>query len=368
MVDQSYIFIYDNITAYGAPRGVARYFRHISKGLISCYGNQATFYSSQMQNYGNAGHIRALPTGFKGSGILKISKINEYLASRKMKQHPADIYFSPYYGNVHTAAAQVFTIYDMIYELYFPHTKKNLAFIEEKKNCIERAKLLISISESTARDILSCYPNIDPGKIKSIPLGVDDFFFEKLSKKNPEEKPYFLYVGSRNGYKNFKRALLAYGRSGLAKDFNFRVISPDIDDQFNQEELFLLNKHKLGNYVELRLAASEKELRANYAGAFAFIYPSILEGFGLPVLEALATGTIVAASNAASIPEVAGKVATYFDPKSIDSIVGALHHVSSLSELERSVQIARGILHARQFTWTRCQQQTVEAFAGIRSN
>lgn len=358
------IFIYDNIPSLGAPGGVARYFRHVSDGLVAHFGERANIFASQYRDYGRARHIRALPN-FKGSGRLGISRINYLLASWMVKRQHAAIFYSPYFGNVRTAAAQVFTVYDMIPELYFPRISANQSFIDEKRRCIERADLLISISQSTAYDIVACYPQVNPDKITTIWLGVDEFFFKAPPPQNLGQKPYFMYVGARSGYKNFQRAVRAFAQADLAKDFDLRVISPDSNNKFSQEEIGLLCRYNLENSVDLRLAVSETELRESYAGAAALVYPSEYEGFGLPVLEAMAAGTVVVAANTASIPEIAGNIALYFDPHSVDSIAKTLRRVVALSEANRRTRIAQGIIHARQFTWARCQRQTVEAIARL---
>jgi glycosyltransferase involved in cell wall biosynthesis len=359
------IFIYDNIPSLRAPGGAARYFRHVSDGLIAHFGVQTTIFSSQARNYSPARHIHGLPTNFRGSGRLGIFRINYLLANWMAGKRRAAIFYSPYYGNVHTTAAQVFTVYDMIHELIFPRTKKNQAFIDEKRRCIERAALLIAISQSTARDIIACYPQVNPARIVTIWLGVDEFFFEAPPKPNRKRKPYFLYVGARRGYKNFQRTVQAFGQAGLAKDFDLRVVSPDKADRFSKEEMALLGRYNLENSVDLRLSVSEIDLRASYSGAVALVYPSEYEGFGLPILEAMATGTLVATSNVASIPEIAGNMALYFDPHSVDSIAEALLYISVLPEADRLSRITQGIVHARKFNWERCQQQTVEAIVRL---
>jgi glycosyltransferase involved in cell wall biosynthesis len=360
------IFIFDNILSFGVPGGVARYFRHISDGLIAHYGAQVSIFSSQSRNYGPARHIHALPTNFKGSGRLGFHRINNFLASRVAMYHKPAVLYHPYYGNVHTAAAQVYTVYDMTHELFFPRTKKNQAFIDEKSHCIERASLLIAISQNTAKDIVACYPHVNPARIVTTWLGVDEFFFEPQPK--PNQKPYFLFIGARLGYKNFQRMVQAFGQAGLAKDFDLRVVSPDKADKFSKEEMAELSHYHLENSVDLRLSVSENDLRASYSGAVALVYPSEYEGFGLPILEAMATGTLVVASNVASIPEIAGNIALYFDPHSVDSIADALKCTAALSETDRLSRINQGIVNARNFSWERCTHLTVEAFTRLLSS
>ena len=361
MKDNRSVFIYDNIPRIAAHGGVARYFRHISEGLIAHFGSELSIFSPKYQDCHPSRFIRALPTNFRGSTRLGVIQLNNIIASQMAKYLSAKVFFSPYYGNIHTSAFQVFTIHDMIHELMFPKTKTSQTFIDVKRGCMERATLLIAVSKNTANDIVTCYPQINPQKIISIPLGVDGFFFGEGHSVDTVEKPYFLYVGARKGYKNFIRLIDAFGQSNLAKDFNLRVISPDKKEKFDNDEIALLHQYNLLNSVDLRLAVSESELRSSYAGAVAFVYPSEYEGFGLPVLEAMAAGTCIAASNAASIPEISGNIPYFFEPLSVDSMIEVLRSIAFLPNEERSTRIKQGISHAQNYTWARCQGLTIEA-------
>ena len=358
------IFIDDNLPSRSTG-GAARYFRHIRDGFIDYFGEQAYFFSPQTYNYGSAHHIQALPTHFKGSERLGIFRINYFLSDRKARQLHPDIYYSPYFGNSNSTGAQVYTVYDRIYELFFQHTEEVNAFIAKKKACIEKAELLIAISQNTANDIVSIYPKVNPRKIAITWLGVDEFFFETRPQKENNYRPYFLYVGARKGYKNFNELVKAFGQSGLAKDFDLRVVSPSISGNFTKEERDLLVRYHLEQSIDLFLAISEVNLRESYSRALALLYPSEYEGFGLPILEAMAAGTLVATSNVASMPEISGNIAFYFDPHSADSISETLKEIVSITETERLSRINRGIYHARQFSWKRCQEQTVEAISRL---
>lgn len=361
------IFIFDNMDSLGAPGGVARYFKHIRDGLVNHFGAKASVFSSQKRNYGLAKYLHAIPEGFKGSGWLHVKQANALLASRLTRKYRPSVFYSAYYGSVQTTGMQVFTVYDMIHELYFSEENYAKFLIEEKKQCFDRASLLIAISNNTAHDIVSLYPFVDSMKIITIHLGVDDIFFMPLKKEPHTHKPFFLYIGTRGSYKNFRRAVEAFGMTGLSNDFDLRVISPDRSSKFTEKERELLKQYDLEQSVELRLAVSEIELRKSYAESIALIYPSEYEGFGLPVLEAMASGTLVAASNAASIPEAGGNVAFYFDPKSIDSIADTLLKIAGLSNDARLIKVDQGILRAREFSWQRCQQKTIEAISQLVS-
>jgi glycosyltransferase involved in cell wall biosynthesis len=351
------ILLNDNIRSHTTQRGVARYFGHVTDGIIARFGPNVVICSPVVRDYGAAQYIRT--PRFPGSGRLGVHDLSATIITH-LKQ-PA-IIFSPYYGSVRAKTAQMFTVYDMIPELVTLSAGQDdprvLRTIAEKKRCFERAAALLAISHSTARDIMSVYPHIHASTIKVIPLGVDEFFFERPRSSKPAHgKPFFLYVGSRGGHKNFMRLLTAYGQSGVAGAFDLQVISPG-RTAFTPEEADCIQSFRLETSVQLRSAVSEAELREAYAGAVALVYPSEYEGFGLPILEAMASGTLVATSSTSSMPEVGGDIAFYFDPYDSEAMAETLRHVADLSPDERQQRIAQGSARARAFTWEQCQQKT----------
>jgi glycosyltransferase involved in cell wall biosynthesis len=368
------IFINDTIHSHSSQRGVTRCFNHITDGIINRFGRDVVIYSPQRRDYGAAKYIRSLPRSiYRGSGRLGITKvmagINDQLAGISAQRERASILYSPYYGNLKFKGTQVFTVYDMIHELFPQHFDQKRhdvsSFIAEKKHCFERADVLVAISKSTADTILSFCPHIDSTKIKVAHLGVDEFFFQDSNSISHEiNKPYFLYVGHRVLHKNFLRLLVAFGQSGLSKDFDLRVISP-AENSFSSKEAEVIAQYQLQGNVHLITSASEVKLRESYKNALAFVYPSEYEGFGLPILEAMASGTLVATSNVSSMPEIGGQLAFYFDPYSSDSIAECLHRIINLSTQQRSDYINQGIAHARTFTWQRCQQLMVNTLSNL---
>jgi glycosyltransferase involved in cell wall biosynthesis len=254
----------------------------------------------------------------------------------------------------------------MIHELFSRDIPKGGAyerrFVAEKKACLERASSLIAISESTARDIVSCYPHIDARKIVIAPLGVDEFFFQVAKWPIDERsKPYLLYVGHRSVYKNFLRLLSAYGQSGFSSEVDLRVISSE-GQGFSLAEQEQIQMYGLRSSVHLLGSVTEEELREQYAKSLALVYPSTYEGFGLPILEAMASGTLVATSNVSSMPEVGGEVAFYFDPLNVESIANTLQEVIQLPSVQRSARVAAGIDRAHCFSWSRCQRAVIDVF------
>jgi glycosyltransferase involved in cell wall biosynthesis len=357
------LVISDTILFEHEQRGVARYFDVILEAIVTEFGGQVVCCSPHHRVRRPAQHIPVprLPRRVRLNKLLQ-----DGIASLTATAVRAKVVYSPYYGNAVTKAGEVFTVYDMIDELRLnyadPPSPAGRHFLEEKRRCLERATLLFAISETTANDVTRCYPKVDPRKIIVTPLGVEaNFLTGRAAPPMPEAgRPYFLYVGHRNRYKNFMRLLEAYAHSGLSADYNLRVVSP-VAQPWTEAEGTLIRQSGLEQRVNCIVSPSDQELRALYAAAHAFVYPSEYEGFGLPILEAMASGTLVLASRAGPIPEVGGEAAVYFDPLDTESITHCLRLSVELSEAERGRRLDSGHARARQFTWARCQQQTVHA-------
>jgi glycosyltransferase involved in cell wall biosynthesis len=331
-------------------------------GLTARFGRQITVFSADVRNYGQAKYQRA--PWFRG--IRRIG-LHDALASLAAAREQPAVFFSTFYGTARTTAAEVFTVYDLSVEMSTrQHPPKNRYLrkvIADTQHCLVRASALLAISQNTAHNILSLYPHVDPSKIAVTPLGVEASFFERPSLvARPRRRDYFLYVGYRGGHKNFMRLLVAFGESGLAGDFDLRVISPDA---FDLPERECLRKYQLDASVHLEAHADDAALRDAYTSAVALVYPSLLEGFGLPLLEAMASGTLVLTSNTSCMPEVGGEVGYYFDPYDVESIAECLRRTAALSTEERQLRINQAIARARTFTWERCQQQTVAVFENL---
>jgi glycosyltransferase involved in cell wall biosynthesis len=355
------IFLNDNLE-YMNMRGMKRYFRAVIDGAARSWEQNVVIYSPETRDYGEATHIRALE--WKGKQPLRL---NQAIVSCLGLIYRAKVLFNAYYTNVKSTASQVFTLYDMTPEMlpeYFsPDHPGHRRFMAEKKRCVEQAALVFSISENTARDAANYYPRLDASKIVVTPLGVDDFFFQAGSHPSgSNDKPFFLFVGHRMLHKNFARLLAAFKESGLAQEVDLKVISPG---DFTLEETRTIQEMGLNNSIKILPAVNDTVLRANYAHSIALVYPSEYEGFGLPILEAMASGTLVATSNVSSMPEVGGDVALYFDPRDTASIADCLLTVARMPQKQRANHVARGITRARASTWARCQQLTLEALGKL---
>lgn len=359
-------FVYDSVISPEGQRGVNRYFLKFVEALARTYNDHVLVYSQQNLDIPETSQILPVSSQ-KYLNIFsrikkKVQKIDLFFAEQ-IANISASVFYSPYFGTIKTKIPQAYTLPDMIYEKfpqYFPPTNMDVqSFVAQKRACLERASLILPISKSAAHDLQEYYPNLSPERIKVVYLGVEDLFFKPQIINKPV-KPYFLFVGNRQNYKNFIRFIDAFGKSSIKKNFDLQIISPTQND-FTANEKEIINRYELASCIKVDYAISDEELKKRYAEAHAFIYPTEYEGFGLPVVEALASGTLVLTSNTSSLPEVGGTAPLYFDPYSMDAIVNTLQIASQMPDSVRQERILDGKSWAAQFTWENSQRSFVTA-------
>lgn len=354
------LLLNDNILSYVKQRGITEVFAKIALGLSSVYGDKLVICTKDPNRYPFARCIK-LPRYYRGSYYLSL---NDRIVSLICLKERPQIVINACAGSVITFAKQVQMAYDMIPELfpqYFPSNNiggKLMLF--ERKRAYQTANCIIADSHNTAQDLLRIYPSIPPQKIRVAHLGVDfpdnvDDCFNKFSRNS--SKPFFVFIGHRNKYKNFIRALEAFALSGLANEYDFKVVSPIPNDMFSYQEQLLINQYQLNSSIYLFTDITQSSKNELIHQSTALIYPSEYEGFGLPILEAMGCGTLVATSNVSSMPEVGGDVAFYFDPYNISSIANCLLQIATLTKDVRQIKINQGVERAKNFTWQSFQQQ-----------
>jgi glycosyltransferase involved in cell wall biosynthesis len=359
MIRKPYLFfIHDTVVIPKGQRGVSRCFSAYRQALYDEFPGQVSVFTSRDEK---SRGIRVISNPFMRIRSVTVrnalSRIENWYGALLADQ-TSGVYYSPFYGYMHTRIPQVFSAYDMIYERlpqYFPLSEFGVSkHIREKRACFERAALIICISKNTANDILEIYPHVPKERIAVVPLGVDEGFFQDgVAAENP--RPYFLFVGHRERYKNFLRFLEAFGRSGLKKEFDLSIVSP-IPDELTAREMEAVKQNGLSGSVKMVTSISDAELKKRYAGASAFVYPTEYEGFGLPVVEALASGTLVLCSNTSSLPEVGGTAPLYFDPCSADAMAEMMCAAVRMTDSERQERIQTGKAWAAHFTWEKSKQ------------
>ena len=242
----------------------------------------------------------------------------------------------------------VVSVYDFTYERY----RTGLArFVHERQKwaSIRRADAVLCISDSTRRDVLEFCSDVNPEKLHVTHLGVDrNTFYPDPAGSSDANGQLVLFVGQRGGYKRFDLAVEAVRH---LPRLTLGIVGPALNDT---ERAFL--RSRLGTRWHVFGPISTTDLRWLYSSVFAFIYPSDYEGFGLPILEAMACGCPVVVANRSSFPEVGGGAAYYSVSQTGESYAALLHSLDSVSEREAGIR--RGIARASEFDWIKTLNKT----------
>ena len=305
-------------------------------------------------------------------GTRKIFRIATCLLSMiNIEKFQPEIIHETYFSSIAYSpkkSKRVITVHDMILEIFPDMFPQGKSVIRPKKKAIQRSDHIICVSKAT-RDDLVRYYSVPSNKISVIYHGLDTFAATPTTLNNEpfiqNQKPYLLYVGSRRGYKNFFNFLCAFAGSTWLKD-NFKIIVFG-GGKLDKNESHILNQLGLSRTHVIQVSGSDAKLRLCYQNAEAFIYPSIYEGFGLPIIEAMHYNCPVICSNTSSIPEVAGSAAEYFDPHDILSIKLSIEKV--LNSNDRRIQLKNlGAEQSATFSWEKCAEKTFSVYQDLIAN
>jgi glycosyltransferase involved in cell wall biosynthesis len=283
-----------------------------------------------------------------------------------------DVFTSSYYTTPMTTP-MLLMVYDMIPELFdFDMTQRMWM---EKQTAISYAQRYLCISENTRRDLQAMYPEIPPSHVSMAHCGVDTSVFfprkaaeiEAFQRQYGLSRPYFLFVGSRVQHNGYKNSDLFFNALFQMKDAKFDVFCVGGEPQIEQAI-----SHKLPAGVRCqRVELTDDELALAYGGALALVYPSLYEGFGMPVIEAMAAGCPVITTSHGSLAEAAGDAALLIGGESIDEMRAALSQIQD--EDFRATLRQKGLVHSCNFSWqhmadvlaAELEELLVEARAGV---
>jgi glycosyltransferase involved in cell wall biosynthesis len=290
------------------------------------------------------------------------SRLNRRASLQALRRQDFDVFHPTYYDPYFLGSLQgkpfVLTIYDMIHEIYPEYFSPGDRTREHKAILAGAAARIIAISAATKSDIVR-YLGVDPGKIEVIHLA------NSLTGESEElavPGRYVLYVGGRGRrYKNFGDFFLAFAKLAAAlPDLHLVCVDPK---DFGPAELELIRGAGLeGRCVSI--PANDRQLAFLYEHASLFVYPSLCEGFGLPVLEAFASGCPVALSHTSCFPEIAGEAALYFDPSDVSSIGKALE-TALYDPASRQALIQRGQERLKRFSWATTAARTAAVYESV---
>jgi glycosyltransferase involved in cell wall biosynthesis len=341
--------------------GISRYCVEVARELEHLADTRVTilaplhingFLRAQPPSHVVGTHVRPLRHTARVRAI-----VNDGVSRRWLSVHRPSILHETYYREHSLApvgSRTVVTVYDMIHERFartFPASDQTASL---KAAAVRRADAVICISEHTRRDLLELLP-VEPEKVSVVHLAPTFGIAPSNLRTLEIRDPYLLYVGHRRAYKNFAALLRAIASSDSLRR-GFRLVCFG-GGQFTAEEWSMAQALGFDSTSLLQREGDDTRLASFYAHAAAFVYPSLYEGFGIPILEAMAHRCPVACSATSSLPEVGGDAVEYFDPTRPEDIATAIHRIVD-SELRAHDLRRRGAARVGLFSWLQCARDT----------
>jgi glycosyltransferase involved in cell wall biosynthesis len=290
------------------------------------------------------------------SNIYKSINILSSIYSIKQTEydlfHPT--FLNPYFIK-RTKKPIVVTIHDLNHDKFPNMLPKSHLVIEKERKIIQSADSIIAISEETKNDLIR-FHNVSEDKINVVYHGVSQspIVCDELPVF---DKPYLLYVGGRNSYKNFQTLLHAFSLI----DSNIHLVCTG--NPFTPNELICINNYKLQRRIH-HMFVSNKELNNLFYYAISFIYPSIGEGFGLPILESFRCSCPCIISDLRCFHEVAGDAAVYFNPNIVESMFSAINE-TIYDPMKMDQMRTLGFERLKLFTWEKTARETEQVYKNI---
>jgi glycosyltransferase involved in cell wall biosynthesis len=361
--------------------GIGRYgvnlINHVAKMLLDEPGNEIFIFShrsfdrSRVIKHKNLNFIDK-HTRIKSNVLRKAIFLPFSLRSIKMNLfHGVDHIGIPFLYKSKTCK-YVVTIHDLITRIYprsFP-IKQRLVQNTLLPHILRGADKIIVDSLSTKNDVMKYYPR-HAKKVMVIYPGVESQFYprrrdevrEVLNKYNIHFK-YLLFLGTLEPRKNIVRLIEAFISLKQEGDVEHKLVITGRKGWLYKEILEKIQQSPFSKDIVFTDFVDDEDLPYLYSGAEIFIYPSLYEGFGLPVLEAMACGTPVIASNLSSLPEVTADAGVLIDPLNVEEIIQAMEKLSTDSKLREELQ-QKGLERAKLFSWERVAKETVELYREV---
>lgn len=299
--------------------------------------------------------------------------LNNFILSHFLGANKCDIYHALvgfYLPRIKTVK-KIITIHDLrtlkISDKNYPQDIRALS------NSIQSIDTCITVSETTKRDIIEHFP-IVADKIKVIYLGVDERFGQKanqetilsIKKRYGILKKYFFSVGAVPR-KNVSRLIQAFALMKYKNDFQLVIGGCGSNGPWFAAYCQMIEKLRLSESVKLIGYIPDQDLPHLYKGSDTFVFPSLYEGFGIPILEAMKSGTPVITSNVSSLPEIGGNAVLYVDPYNVEDIAKAMERIIEDEELKQSL-IDKGLKRAGKFSWEKMAKETLQVYLEVAKN
>jgi glycosyltransferase involved in cell wall biosynthesis len=348
--------------------GIGRYIKNLVPLVINHFHNlnfSILIDSKSITSYDNPSFHRS------GVNLIKCTSnlytFYEQIETFKSIPKKTDLFWSPHYVTpIFYSKKMLVTIHDACHlalpEAFSGISKRIYAKLMYKVATSKAAKIITDSNFS--KNELTKFTNVNPDIVEVIYLGVEANSHKILAEpKKVNRSPYIVFLGNVKPNKNLVRLLRAF--DSLTKIIPHRLLIIGKKDGFicNDPEVFSYAE-RLGERVEFTGFVSDEELKEILYNSEGLIFPSIYEGFGLPPLEAMACNCPVAASSAASIPEICGDSAVYFDPYSIDDMADKIHQLVTKPELSKSL-VEKGSKRVEMFSWVDCANKTCQSIENL---
>lgn len=287
------------------------------------------------------------------------TSLARYFLTRR-PNHSVDVvhntFYLPHGLTGFRGARRVVTIHDMIPEM-MPETRRRLDFITLKRRYVEAADHIICVSRNTKDDLIRIYGE-PQAPITVVHHGVDPMFGPDGERQEDLPSDYILFVGNRNQYKDAPTLMRAFGR--IAREYPHLTLLFVGGGPMTRAERVLIRSLDLDSRISQR-SLPDRQMAAAYRQAAVCVFPSRLEGFGLPALESMACGTPTVLARSSALPEVGGDAALYFAAGDDDDLAQQMKTLLDDRELAVAARL-RGLERSAQFSWRHCAEQTAQVY------
>ncbi|MFH1405092.1 MAG: glycosyltransferase family 1 protein [Patescibacteria group bacterium] len=243
----------------------------------------------------------------------------------------------------------------------FIYSLKYLGYKKVLKHAIESSKHIIAVSNFTKESILKHFPHVPENKITVVYEGVTKLTNNQDQQPHKDRAQNLLYIGNAYPHKNLEKLLLAFKKLLQIKP-NCHLTLAGKNDVFYQRTKEASGKMQIPeSKLTFKLDPTDSELVELYASACIYVFPSRMEGFGLPALEAMQAGVPIACAHAGSLPEIVGSAAEYFSPNNTDDIAQTLGRLLSNQQLRENL-VQRGFEQIQKYSWTEMAERIIDIY------
>lgn len=351
--------------------GIGTYIQHLIRGLADLDGDNEYFV---FVGEDGAAALFDLPDNFQvivekapGYSVREL-----FTLTWRLIRHRIDIYHATHYVlPIWVPRKSVVTIHDIIHLLYPEFLPNRLAFLYAQRmisRALTASDRVLADSSTTRKDLIS-YFDTDSTKIEVVYPGIDRRYFERLEDGEVErvrdrfdlDKPYALFVGNPKPHKNLSNIITAFAQAHEGRDLDFDLVCVGGDEEAHAHNRHTASRVGIADRLRILGRVNADHLPALYQGSALFVYPTLYEGFGLPVVEAMASGVPVITSNTSALKEVAEGAARLVDPLDVTALTQEIARCLTDESLRQRLRQA-GRERAREYSWEKTARRVLEVY------